>query len=132
MTYSSQISFTLDTICPWTYLGLRRLTLALDEFRSAHPDAPIAFTLKFFPYQLYPESSKEGEDKLTWYKQNRYGDSEEKMKAYTTIMGAYGRSAGIDFKFGGIIANTLDAHRVVQVFQERKGEEVARRIIECK
>jgi hypothetical protein len=130
MTYKSSISFTLDTICPWTYLGLRRLGLALDQFRSAHPDAPVEFTLKFFPYQLYPGASKEGEDKFSWYKQSRYGDSDEKMTAYTTIMSAYGRGAGIDFKFGGIIANTLNAHRVIHVFQEKEGEEVARKIIE--
>jgi len=47
------------------------------------------------------------------------------MKAYTTIMGAYGRQVGIDFKFGGMVANTMQAHRVLQWAQERgSGEEV--------
>jgi hypothetical protein len=32
---------------------------------------------------------------------------------YTTLMSAYGASRGIDFKFGGTVANTIDAHRVV-------------------
>jgi predicted DsbA family dithiol-disulfide isomerase len=82
------------------------------------------------PYQLYPEASKEGEDKYEWYKKSRYGDSEEKMKMYTTLMTAYGVSAGIDYKFGGTVANTMDAHRVIQHFQEKKGVEVANKLVD--
>jgi len=129
MVYESQISFTLDTICPWTYLAKKRLDEALRQFRSSHPDAPIKYHIKFFPYQLYPEASKEGEGKYEWYKKSRYGDSDEKMKMYTTLMSAYGKSCGIDFKFGGTVANTLDAHRLIQHFQEEKGAECADKIV---
>jgi predicted DsbA family dithiol-disulfide isomerase len=87
--------------------------------------------VKYFPYQLYPEASKEGEDKYAWYRKSKYGDSEEKMKMYTTLMSAYGVSAGIDFKFGGTVASTLDAHRVIQHYQEEKGPETADKLINC-
>jgi predicted DsbA family dithiol-disulfide isomerase len=132
MVYTSQISFTLDTICPWTYIALKRLTQALTTFTTDHPSSPVRFTLKFFPYQLYPDTSPEGEEKFAWYKQSRYGDSEEKMRAYTTIMSAYGRQSGIEFRFGGVVANTLNAMRIVCYWQEKKGAEVARKIIECR
>ena len=62
--------------------------------------------------------------------QFRYGDSEDKMKMYTTLMSAYGASAGIDYKFGGTVANTLQAHRVIQYFQEEKGPEVANKLVD--
>ena len=88
--------------------------------------------MKYFPYQLYPQATKEGEDKYEWYKKSKYGDSEEKMKMYTTLMSAYGISAGIDYKFGGTVANTMDAHRVIQHYQEQNGPEVADKIINCK
>jgi len=129
MVYESQISFTLDTICPWTYLALRRLQKALSQFRTIHPNASINYTIKYFPYQLYPDAPKEGEDKYEWYKKSRYGDSEEKMKMYTGLMSAYGKSCGIEFKFGGVVANTLDAHRIIQHFQEEKGSECADGIV---
>ncbi|TID18335.1 putative dsba oxidoreductase protein [Venturia nashicola] len=129
MVYESTISFTLDTICPWTYLGLRRLQAALSQFRNSNPSAPITYTVKYLPYQLYPDASKEGEDKYEWYKKSRYGDSEEKMKMYIGLMTAYGMSCGIDFKFGGTVANTLDAHRVIQHYQEEKGPEVADKLV---
>lgn len=51
------------------------------------------------------------------------------MRMYTTLMSAYGASAGIAFKFGGTVANTLPAHRVIQYFQESKGAEVADRLV---
>ncbi|KAI9664884.1 MAG: hypothetical protein M1821_006332 [Bathelium mastoideum] len=143
MGYDSQISFTLDTICPWydfvardqevalhvswTYLAKRRLTTALSEIRSRNP--AVNFTVHYSPYQLYPEASKDGEDKYEWYKRSRYDSSEEKMKMYTTLMSAYGVKEGIDFKFGGPVANTLDAHRLIQNYQEKSGSECADKIV---
>lgn len=91
----------------------------------------MTFTVIYHPYQLYPEASKEGEDKYAWFRKSRYGNSEEKMQMYTTLMSAYGVSAGINYKFGGTVANTMDAHRVIQHFQEDKGPEAADRIINC-
>lgn len=51
------------------------------------------------------------------------------MKMYTTLMSAYGVSAGINYKFGGTVANTLNAHRVIQHFQETMGPETANKIV---
>ena len=127
MPFTSDISFTLDTICPWTYLAKRRLSIAIDQVHEAHPDC--RFNVKYFPYQLYPEASQEGEDKYKWYRQSRYGDSEEKMKMYTTLMKAHGVGVGIDYSFEGTVANTLQAHRVIQHFQEENGFETADKIV---
>lgn len=54
------------------------------------------------------------------------------MKMYTTLMSAYGASAGIDYRFDGTVANTLNAHRFIQHYQEEKGPEIADRIVNCK
>lgn len=128
--YDSTITFTLDTICPWTYLAKKRLDEALRIVRSGDASEKVNFTVKFSPYQLYPEASKEGEDKYEWYKKSRYGDSEEKMKMYITLMTAYGQSAGINYKFGGTVANTIDAHRVIQHFQNTAGPSTANAIVD--
>lgn len=53
------------------------------------------------------------------------------MKKYTTVMQALGVGCGIDFKFGGTIASTLDAHRVVQWAQEKYGAETAEKVVMC-
>lgn len=104
---------------------------ALRRFRERDGAQKVNFKVKYFPYQLYPEASKEGENKYEWYKRSRYGDSEEKIKMYMTLMTAYGVSAGVNFKFGGVIANTLDAHRVIQHYQEEGGLETTDKLINC-
>ena len=105
------------------------LAIALRRFRETDEAEKVKFTVRYYPYQLYPEAPKEGEDKYEWYKKSRYGNSEEKMQTYTTLMTAYGVSAGIDFKFGGTVANTLDAHRLIQHYQEEKGLVTADKLI---
>lgn len=107
------------------------LHIALRQFRESDESKDATFTVRYYPYQLNPEATKEGEDKYEWYKKSKYDDSEEKMKMYTTLMSAYGVGVGIHFKFGGTVANTLDAHRVIQHYQEEKGPETADKIINC-
>ncbi|KAF2005747.1 thioredoxin-like protein [Amniculicola lignicola CBS 123094] len=130
MPYESTITFTLDTICPWTYLAFLRLTRALSQYRTT-PSPPVSFTLKFLPYQLYPDFSAAGEDKYIWYKREKYNDDEEKMELYMVYMTALGVKEGVEMDFkGGSIANTLEAHRVLFVVQERFGEEGAWKCLE--
>ena len=45
-------------------------------------------------------------------------------------MSALGASEGIRFKFGGVIANTLNAHRVIQWVQDTAGEETTERFVD--
>ena len=122
------VSFTLDTICPWTYIAKRRLGKALARVKETHPD--VVVTVKYLPYQLYPEVSQSGEDKAARYRSSRYGDSEDKWKSYTTLMSAYGVAEGINFGFEGTMANTLQAHRVIYHFQEANGPVVADKLID--
>jgi predicted DsbA family dithiol-disulfide isomerase len=84
----------------------------------------------FKPFQLNPDTTKEGEDKYEWYKKTRYNDNEETMQKYVAAMSGLGRQVGIDFKFGGTIANTVDAHRVIQHFQEEDGPSTANKIVD--
>ena len=65
------------------------------------------------------------------YKKSKYGGSDEQMEKFITVMTAYGASAGIHPKFGGKVANTLDAHRLIQHYQEEMGPEIADKIVNC-
>ncbi|KAK5170399.1 uncharacterized protein LTR77_004986 [Saxophila tyrrhenica] len=125
MGYEATIQFTLDTICPWTYLAKRRLETALSQLPAS---SPVTFTTLYKPYQLYPEASEAGEDKYAWYQRSRY-PSDEQMKKYTVLMSAYGAAEGIDFKFGGLVANTLHAHRLIQHLQSTAGPDVADKVV---
>ncbi|KAF1962327.1 thioredoxin-like protein [Byssothecium circinans] len=131
MPHESTITFTLDTICPWTYLGFLRLQKALSQYRSTHPEDPkVVFTLKFAPYQLHPDFSQEGEDRHEWYKNDRYNGDEEKIHMYERYMTALGKAEGVDFDFNGTIANTLHAHRIIYHVQGNRGPEAAQRVVQ--
>lgn len=51
------------------------------------------------------------------------------MRKYTTLMGSYGDAEDIKFKFGGTVANTTHAHRLIQHYQDKKGAETADKIV---
>ncbi|KAI4095033.1 MAG: hypothetical protein LQ344_001880 [Seirophora lacunosa] len=63
------------------------------------------------------------------YKNTKYDGSDDKMQKYTTLMSNYGKQVGIDFSFHGTVANTFDAHRLIQHYQEELGPEVADTIV---
>ncbi|KAK7185292.1 hypothetical protein DPSP01_000938 [Paraphaeosphaeria sporulosa] len=121
MPYASTISFTLDTICPWTYLALLRLRRALSTFSSDK----VTFTLQFVPYQLYPDFGTEGEDKYAWYLKEKYNGNDETMKKYIDYMKQLFKTEGIEWTPHGTMANTLPAHRILHTVQETHGADSA-------
>lgn len=127
--YNSQISFTLDTICPWTYLAKKRLDLALGQL-PPEVSSKVSFRIQFLPYQLYP-SFGPAQEKYAWQRDRKYDGSKDKMNMYVEYMSTLGEASGIKFSFGGDIADTLQAHRVIQYFQEDAGAETANRLVDA-
>ncbi|KAL8771374.1 MAG: hypothetical protein Q9194_004915 [Teloschistes cf. exilis] len=101
---------------------------ALLQFRSTPSSKDVSFTIKYLPYQLYPELGKEGVDKYE-YKRTKWDNSDERMEKFVTLMSTYGKGAGIDFDFHGAVANTLNAHRFISHYQEELGPKVADEIV---
>lgn len=114
--YESQITFTLDTVCPWTYLAKKRLDAALTQL-SPDVTSKVQFTLKIAPYQLYPKFGP-AQDKYAWYRDTKFFGDEAQTQRFVKAMGELGESVGIKFSFQGVVSDTLTAHRVVQYFQE--------------
>lgn len=133
MPYTSTINFTFDTICPFTYLGKKRLDTALAQLAES-PDANpsgTTFAYNFQPFILHEDAPEKGEDKYAWYLREKQHGNQANMDKYTTLMSAYGVGSGIDFKHTGTIAGTLNAHRVIQYFQNEKkvGEQTVNRLV---
>lgn len=101
------IDIISDTICPWCFIGKRRLERALTL--SPRPDLRVTW----HPFQLNPDMRPEGMDRRE-YLRLKFGD-ESGSSAYDAIREA-GSSEGIDFNFAGIgrTPNTIDSHRVVR------------------
>ncbi|KAL2880722.1 hypothetical protein SGCOL_003749 [Colletotrichum sp. CLE4] len=129
--YQSQITFTLDTVCPWTYIAKKRLAEALKQIAASPNGKDVSFTLVFRPYQLYPDFPSEPQDKRHWYTTAKHDASDQKQGVFEATMGALGSAAGINFSFGGTMSNTFPSHRVIQHFQEAKGAETANELVDA-
>lgn len=103
------IDIVSDVMCPWCYIGKRRLEDALSKL----PD-DIEVDTRWRPYQLDPTLPKEGKDRKQ-YLEEKFGGSAGASKAYQAIRDA-GREENIAFDFEAIPVspNTLDAHRIIR------------------
>ncbi len=103
-----QIDFISDTVCPWCFIGKRRLARAM----AMRPN--IAFDVRFRPYRLDPTVPKGGMDREA-YLAAKFGKKDGISEAQRAIA-AEGAKEGIEFDFAAIrkAPNTLDSHRLIR------------------
>lgn len=103
MSKPISIQIVSDVVCPWCYVGKRRLEKAL----AARPDMAVEVT--WFPYQLSPDMPREGRDRREHYK-GIFG--EERAGQIMASMKETGAAEGIPFDTppGARSPNTLSAH----------------------
>lgn len=96
-----------DPICPWCYIGKKRLENAL----LMRPDHP--FEVQWHPFQLNPDMPKDGMDRRA-YLEAKFGGKKGAVSVYSDIA-QHAEDAGLDVDFGKIktTPNTLDAHRLI-------------------
>jgi len=100
-----------DVVCPWCYIGKRRLEGALELYRKQHPASPEP-EVRWWPFQLNPEMPAEGIDRGTYLEQ-KFG-SANVTSIYARVTAA-GKDVGIPFAFDRMVRqpNTLVAHSLV-------------------
>ena len=101
------IDVVSDVVCPWCYVGKRRL----DAARALRPDQPVE--VRWRPFQLDPTIPPEGIDRHD-YMSRKFGP--EKIAQIHAHLETIGAEVGIAFNFAAIkrSPNTLDAHRVIR------------------
>ena len=104
------IDVVSDMVCPWCFIGKRRLEKALELFQSQHPGAQTPL-VRWNPFQLNPDLPIEGQSRAQ-YLDNKFGDRAKDIYARVS---AVGKEVGIDFRFDLIEQqpNTLLAHTLV-------------------
>jgi predicted DsbA family dithiol-disulfide isomerase len=112
------IDVVSDVVCPWCYIGKRRLESALARLRESEPDLPVE--VRWHPFQLNPDLPPDGVDRRH-YLEAKFGGPERAREIYARVSAA-GASVGIPFAFDAIARqpNTLDAHRLIAWAQTRR------------
>jgi predicted DsbA family dithiol-disulfide isomerase len=102
------VEIVYDLICPWCYLGVRRL---LRTFRR-RPD--LLFDLSWRPFLLNPDMPRSGMARSD-YVIRKFGGEERAKRLYASITDL-GRREGVGFAFDRIrrTPSSVDAHRLVR------------------
>lgn len=97
------IEIISDPVCPWCYVGKRRLEAALTQ----RPD--LNFTVVWQPFQLNPNMPREGRNRQDYYRE-KFGH--ERAEMMLTGLRQTGAEEGISFgsDANAMAPNTLSAH----------------------
>ena len=114
-----QINVTSDFICPWCYIGERRLSRAIECLPSG-----IEVQLQWLPFELNPYMPPGGMDRRT-YLSRKFGSSERVQTIQSqTVLAGRGDGATFDYDAIKRTPNTFLAHRVSWLAQ-RAGKQRA-------
>src|SRR5205823_3026806 len=105
-----------DLVCPWCYIGKRRLEHALAGF----PDAG-GVEIVHRSFQLNPSAPAETTSRRRDYLMAKYGWSADKAAEIDTAMEQRAAADGLEYHLSenGLTGNTFDAHRLVHLARDR-------------
>lgn len=105
------IEMVSDLVCPWCWLGLRRIEAAIAEAQD------VKVQLLFRPFELDPSIPAGGVD----YKEYMSGrvsspEGRERMSMMRQALIDYGEAENIPYRFDAVTRrpNSFDAHRLVR------------------
>jgi predicted DsbA family dithiol-disulfide isomerase len=108
------IEVASDVVCPWCYIGKRRLEKAL-----ALLDGEVQPEIRWLPFQLNPEMPKQGISREE-YRKAKFG-SIERSRGLDARVAAEGEGEGIAFAFERMqrTPNTTAAHQLIDLAQKQ-------------
>jgi predicted DsbA family dithiol-disulfide isomerase len=114
-----KIDIYSDIICPWCYIGKRRMEAGLKLVGQEFNPSVV-----WRPFQLNPEMPLEGISRKI-YRTRKFG-SWERSVAMDAELAATGKSLGIDFNFDKILTtpNTWAGHRLLWWAEQRNHQDV--------
>ncbi len=121
------IEIVSDLVCPWCFIGLRRLSTAIEQVRREIPGFSCRKVWR--PFFLNPDTPPQGEPYMPFL-EAKFG-SREAVEALFARVREAGRAYDLDYAFERITlrANTLQAHRLIHWAQQRgEAEQLVERL----
>ena len=103
-----KIDVVSDVVCPWCYIGKRRLEKAMDELSGKYD-----FDVEFLPFELNPDMPEEGVNQKE-YLSKKFG-GEARYDQITSHTSGVAATEGLKFDFSkqNVSPNTRNAHRII-------------------
>ncbi|MER8765006.1 MULTISPECIES: DsbA family protein [unclassified Mesorhizobium] len=118
---SITVDVVSDVVCPWCFIGQKRLDKAIAA-------VDIDVHIRWRPFQLDPTIPPEGKNRRD-YMVAKFG-SEQRIREIHARIEPLGEAEGIAFAFDAIkvAPNTLDAHRLIR-WAGTAGEAIQNRLV---
>lgn len=112
-----KVDIVSDVVCPWCYIGKRRMEKAMDELKDK-----FEFEVEYHPFELNPDMPKEGRNQKE-YLAAKFGN-EEKYNQITNHVVGVAAAEGLRFDFNKqkISPNTFNSHRLI-AFAKQEGKQ---------
>ncbi len=112
-----------DVVCPWCYIGKRRLEKAIGD----RDDVEVVY----HSFQLDPSSPTDSDLTVPEYLDSKYGGGPDAGLKMIAQVDAVAAQEGLAFRQAeATVANTLDAHRVLHLALDEAGPSVQARLKE--
>ena len=97
-----------DVVCPWCYIGKRRLEKAIESLKLE-----LQFEVNYLPFELNPGMPKQGRNQKE-YLTEKFG-GEERYKQLTENVSKIASEEGLKFDYmrQHVSPNTRNAHRLI-------------------
>lgn len=106
-----KIEIWSDVVCPFCYIGKRKLENALEQF-SSKDDVEILWR----SFQLDPSAKRSDGKDIYDHLAEKYGQDREWAVTVNSNLVENARKVGLEYNFDKVIpANTFDAHRLIHL-----------------
>jgi predicted DsbA family dithiol-disulfide isomerase len=108
-----KIEIYSDVVCPWCFVGKRKIEETMRYYREAHPDERQP-EIVWMPFLLNTAIPKEGLDRKK-YMQSKFPEKEDPTAPSPDVIKA-GREVGLEYRFDKIERQpyVIDAHRLIR------------------
>jgi len=112
---SMKVEIWADIVCPWCYIGKRRFEEAFNQFEHKSN-----FMIEWKSYQLDPNRKTEPEKNINQMLAEKKGWTLDYAKKVHNNVTDLALKAGLIYNFSkAIVANTFDAHRLIQLAKKQ-------------
>lgn len=131
MSEPVRIDVWSDVVCPWCYIGKRRLEAAIEMYR-AEPDSPEVEVV-FHSFQLAPDLPTDIDQSALEYLVEHKGVDESRARAMQNHVTHVASTVGLEYHFDKArSANTHLAHQLIHFGREHDSQaEVKERVFKA-
>lgn len=129
-SHALTIDVVSDVVCPWCYIGKRKLEAALASAGAS--DLPKT-VIRWHPFQLNPDMPASGVPRKQ-YLEDKFGGPQRAAEIYERVRAA-GHAVGLQLNIDGIMRqpNTLAAHALIAFAQQgdADGNDIKERLLKA-